>query len=148
MKGRAIRLLGTASLGLFLGACGADPISVDPAVEPFVGTWDAVVFTVTADEPPNTVANILNLGPFWIRIEPSGRYQGVLEFAGGQTEFGRVIVHSSSSLSLDADNAAPAVSTYVFATADSLVLDGPTEFDFNLDGTDEAAQAHIEIVRR
>jgi hypothetical protein len=36
----------------------------------------------------------------------------------------------------------------VFATPDSLVLDGATEFDFNLDGADEPAQAHLELVRR
>jgi hypothetical protein len=113
-----------------------------------VGTWDAVVFTVTADDPPHTTADVLTLGPFWISVEPSGRYIATLEFLGGQVEFGQLTVQTSTRLTLDPDNGPAAPSDYVFATTDSLVLDGSTDFDFNLDGTTEPAQAHIEIVRR
>jgi hypothetical protein len=117
-------------------------------VAPFVGTWDAVVFTVTADEPPNTVVDVLGLGPFWIHVEPSGSYQAVLEFMNVAPELGQLTVLSSSVLILDATDADPAPSSYVFATPDSLILDGATDFDFNVDGTPEPAQAHIELVRR
>jgi hypothetical protein len=142
------RWLGLAGI-VVVAACGSSS-SFDPLdeIEPFVGTWDAVVFMVTADDPPHTMANILTLGPFWIRVEPSGRYQGVLEFLSGQTEWGQLSVQSSTQLTLDADLTPPAPSTYRFATPDSLILDGATQFDFNLDGTDEAAQVHMEIVRR
>jgi hypothetical protein len=140
--------MGSFCAALGLAACGSTGPEVDPVVEPFVGTWDAVVFTVTGDEPPNTVVDVLTLGDFWIAIQPSGRYQAVLEFSGGVTEFGQLSVQSSTVLVLDSDADPPAPSSYVFATPDSLVLDGATEFDFNLDGTDEPGQAHIEIVRR
>jgi hypothetical protein len=53
-----------------------------------------------------------------------------------------------STLTLDPTTGPPAPSTYHFATPDSLILDGATEFDFNLDGTDEPAHAHTELVRR
>jgi hypothetical protein len=132
-----------------LHGCGSsstfDPVS---DVERFVGTWDAVVFTVTADDPPYTVADILTLGPFWIDVEPSGRYLATLEFLGGQVEFGQLTVDSPTQLTLDADAGPPAPSTYVFAAPDSLILDGATQFDFNFDDTDEPAQVHMEIVRR
>jgi hypothetical protein len=136
-------------MALALAACGSSTdIVVNPAVEPFVGTWDAVVFRVTGDQPPNTVVDVLTLGDFWIAVEPSGRYQAVIEFGGGITEFGQLSVQSSTVLVLDSDADPPAPSTYLFATPDSLILDGATEFDFNLDGTSEPGQAHIEIVRR
>ena len=123
-------------------------MDVDPALEPFVGTWDAVVFRVTGDAPPNIVVDVLTLGDFWIAIQPSGRYQAVLEFGGGVTEFGQLTIQSSTVLVLDSDADPPAPSTYRFASPDSVILDGATEFDFNLDGTNEPGQAHIEIVKR
>jgi hypothetical protein len=143
------RWLGLAVALFGSGGCGSsstfDPVS---EVAPFVGIWDAVVFTVTGDAPPHTTADILTLGRFWINVQPSGRYTATLEFAGGQIEDGQLSVESSSRLVLDADNAPPAPSDYVFATPDSLILDGATQFDLNLDGTDEPAQVHMEIVRQ
>jgi hypothetical protein len=143
------RWLGLAWGVVGISGCGSsstfDPVS---EYQRFVGTWDAVVFMVTADDPPHTTADILTLGPFWIDVQPSGRYQAVLEFFGGQTEFGQLSIQSATQLTLDPDGEPPAPSTYSFATADSLILDGATEFDFNLDGTDEPAQVHMEIVRR
>jgi hypothetical protein len=135
-------------LALVLGGCGTDPIGPDPALERFVGIWDAVVFTVTADDPPHTVADLLSLGNFWISVEPSGQYTATLEWLGGFAEIGQLTVESINTLTLDATTAPPALSTFDFATADSLILDGATTFDFNLDGTDEPAQAHMELVRR
>jgi len=129
-------------------ACGTDSIGPDPALEPFVGLWDGVVFTVTGDAPPNTVADLLSLGSFWISVEPSGQYTATLEWLGGFAEIGQLSVQGTSSLTLDPTTGPPAPSTYRFATQDSLILDGATEFDFNLDGTDEPAQAHMELVRR
>jgi len=145
---RMRRAAGVGLVAVGLGACGTEPTGPDPAIEPFVGTWDAVVFTVTGDAPPNEVADLLQLGNFWISVQPSGQYTATLEWLGGFAEIGQLSVQNSNTLTLDATNAPPAASTYVFATADSLVLDGATEFDFNLDGTDEAAQAHMELVRR
>jgi hypothetical protein len=149
MLKRMRRVIGVG-MAAALAACGTDPAGPDPALAPFVGTWDAVAFTVTGDAPPNTVANILQLGPFWITVEPSGQYIATLEFLTGFPVFGQMTVESGSALTLNPTNPAgpPEPSVYVFATADSLIMDGPTQFDFNLDGTDEAAQAHLEIVRR
>jgi hypothetical protein len=132
-----------------LAGCGTSTdVEVDPAVEPYVGMWDAVVFTITGDAPPNTVVDVLTLGAFWISVEPSGTYTATLEFPGIPPEVGKLTVESSTQLTLRPNGEPPAPSTYLFATPDSLILDGATEFDFNLDGTNEPGQAHIEIVRR
>jgi hypothetical protein len=142
--------LGSVCAVLMLGGCGDDStqVVIDPAVAEFVGTWDAVVFTVTGDAPPSTVVDVLTLGAFWIAIEPSGTYTATLEFPGAPPEIGRLTVESPTQLTLRPNGGDPAPSTYAFAAADSLVLDGATEFDFNLDGTDEPGQAHIELLRR
>lgn len=134
---------------LTVAACGTSTdVEVDPLVAPFVGAWDAVVFTVTGDAPPNTVVDVLTLGAFWIAVEPSGTYTASLEFPGAPPEIGTLTVESPSHLTLRPNGGPPAPSVYAFATPDSVVLDGATEFDFNLDGTPESGQAHIEIVRR
>ena len=134
---------------LVFAACGTSTdVEVDPAVEPFVGVWDAVVFTVTGDEPPNTVFDVLMLGDFWISVEASGTYTASLEFPGIPPEVGKLTVESSAQLTLRPNGGPPAPSVYVFATPDSVILDGATRFDINADGTPEPGQAHIEIVRR
>ncbi len=148
MAKRNLVITGVVGAILAATACGTDPVGADPAIAPFVGFWDGVVFTVTADAPPSTAADLLTLGDFWISVEPSGQYTATLEWLGGFAEIGQRSVQSSSSMTLDPTNGPAAPSTYVFATADSLILDGATEFDFNLDGTDEPGQAHIELVRR
>ena len=142
--GGSLTVMAVAAAG-----CGSDPVDVDPAVAPFVGTWDAVVMTATADAPPHTVFDVLAAGgTFWISVEPSGQYTATLAFLGPHVELGDMTVESSSSLTLHPLGGDPAPSTYLLATPDSLILDGATEFDFNLDGTPESAQGHIELVRQ
>jgi len=134
-----------------LAACGGEGgVEPDPAVAPFVGTWDATVFTVTSDANPQLVADILSLGAFHITVEPSGQYTATLEIVGIPPEIGQLTV-IGSTIRLDPTtpaSAPTATSSYVFLSADRLVLDGPTEFDFNFDDIDEPAQAHIELQRR
>jgi hypothetical protein len=144
------RWLWLAAGVLAVSACGdSTDVDVDAEVAPFVGTWDAVVFRVTGDAPPHTVANVLTkYGPFWIDIQPSGAYTATIEFPGVPPELGTISVESSSLLTLHPTTGPPAPSTYVFAKPDSLILDGPTEFDLNDDFAPEPAQAHIELVRR
>jgi len=143
------RWLGWATIVVAIAACGdSTGVEIDPAVAPFVGTWDAVVMTARADAPPNQEVDVLSIAAFWINIQPSGTYTATLEFPGARPEIGRLKVEDASTLTLHPEVGDPAPSTYFFATPDSLILDGATEFDFNLDGTNEPAQGHIELVRQ
>jgi hypothetical protein len=147
---RAIRAA-TALLALSFGAgCGGSSLEADPAIAPFVGTWDAVVFLVTSEANPSTVVDVLAIAPFFIHIEPSGQYTATLQYTGVTPEVGQLTVIGST---IRLDPAIPAdaptvTASYVFVREDYLVLDGPTQFDFNLDGTSEPARAHIELQRR
>ena len=137
-----------------LGGCGGEEggtgiIEPDPAVAPFVGTWDAEVFTVTSDADPGIVADLMEDGSFTINVQPSGTYTATLEFGGLQVgvEIGQLSV-SGSFLTLNPNGNDPATSEYTFVEEDYLRLEGPTEFDFNLDDELEPAQAFIELQRR
>ena len=141
--------LGTA---LLLGACGGgSDVEVDPAVAPFVGTWDAEVLTMTSDADPGTVVDVLEFGAFYITVEPSGQYTATLVHPlGAAVEIGQMTVVGGTVIldpSLPA-TAATATSAYTFDSEDYLVLDGPTTYDFNNDQVDDPAQAHIELQRR
>ena len=136
----------------FLLACGeGGPTGPDPALEPFVGSWDAVVMTWTGHAPPNVVADVLQFGSFSFSVEPSGQYTARLEVLGNAApEIGQLSV-SGSTLTLTPSypvGAPVATATFSFSGADSLTMEGPGEFDFNLDQVKEAAQLHLELVRR
>ena len=134
-------------------ACGDDapPVGPDPAVAPFVGTWDAEVFTVTNTANPAQVADLLENGTFDVVIEPSGLYTATLVFGqlGPIVEIGQLSVSGGFvTLTPNSGTDCPATSEYVFTSSDYLVLDGTTCFDFNLDGEDEDAFAQLELRRR
>jgi hypothetical protein len=135
-----------------VAACGGeDPVEVDPAVAPFVGTWDADSLTMTLVANPDTVANILDFGSFFITVEPSGQYTANLTVLSQSfPEIGQLAVIDGSTLTLTPTVPPGPVATaeYLFAAEDSVILDGATEFDFNLDGTPELALAHFELKRR
>jgi ABC-type glycerol-3-phosphate transport system substrate-binding protein len=134
-----------------LGACGSDGVEADPTVAAFVGIWDADSLTMTNDANPAQVANVLAAGTFVIVVEPSGQYTATITVLTQPfTEIGDIDV-VVSTLELNKTFPPPPstdASTFAFVGDDYVILDGATEFDFNSDGTPEAAQAHIELRRR
>lgn len=133
-----------------MAACGSDSgTDVDPAVAPFVGTWDAVVLTLSNG---TVTADILDSGgSFFIAVEPSGLYTATLEaFGSPAVQVGQLSV-SGSTLTLTPTlppGEPAATSDYEFQSDQYLVLDGTAEFDINLDGTSETVDAHFELQRR
>jgi len=149
--------LGMATLAVMLVACGGTdevpPFEVDEAIQPFVGTWDAEVFTVTSEATPTRVFDLFDpivTGSFDLKVEPSGFYTAILVFGGiPLVEMGQLSVNDGFvTLRPNAPGASAATSAFTFFEASYLQLLGPTEFDYNLDGTLEAAEALIEIRRR
>jgi hypothetical protein len=121
-------------------------------VAPFVGTWDADSLTLTSDADTTVVANIIEFGSFFITVEPSGQYTATLTvFGRPNPEIGQLTVLNPTTLTLAPSFPAGrpvATAQFVFQADDYLILDGPTEFDFNLDGTPESAQAHFQLQRQ
>lgn len=143
--------MGMIALVAVSTACGetiVPPEIENPEFQPFIGTWDAVVFDVTSDADTTRVADLTIDGVFVVNFQPSGTYTATLTFGGiPLVEIGAISV-GGSFLTLRPNGGDPATSEFVFATSDSLILDGPTEFDFNLDQVLDPAQSHIELTRR
>ncbi len=146
------RWMGYTTVLLVLGACGDDgvepPVDGTDDISAFVGRWDAEVFTVTSDADTSIVADLMENGSFVIHVEPSGTYTATLTFGGFPlVEIGTLAV-SGDFVILRPSGGDPATSAYDFVRSDYLRLDGPTDFDFNLDGELDPAQAHIELQKR
>ena len=149
----ARRLVGVVVLALILSSCGGDdPLEVDSSLAAFVGDWHATSLVLSSPVAPEVSVDLIELGSsFDLNIQPSGYYTAILVFAGqGQTEIGQISLSGPSVVILDREFPTPArnISTFVFEGPDRLILDGDTEFDFNLDGTSEAALAHFDLQRR
>jgi len=145
-----LRYLPVLLLAAGAAACDSDPVDLAPdeAVAPFVGTWTAEAFRVTSANDASDFFDLAAGGSFTLIVEPSGHYTGILQLEGSPpvVEYGRMEVESQTVI-LTPDDGPVATSTFVFDGPDRVTLDGATEFDFDLDGTPDPAQAHIELVR-
>ncbi len=152
------RVFGWTGVVLLLGclACGdgtdtGDPLVADPAVAPFVGDWEATALTLTSTANPEIIADLIALGAtFTLNVQPSSQYTAILVYLGqASTEIGSLSV-SGSTLTLHRDFPTTAVTpgTFEFFGPDRLTLDGDSDFDFNLDGSAEAALSHLDLIRR
>jgi hypothetical protein len=153
LKMSSRRWAAALALSVAVGACGDDPIVIGPVeeslIEQFVGTWDAEVFDVTSTADTTIVADLmLNNGSFVLNVQPSGGYTATLTFGGFPlVEIGNVDV-SEAFITLRPNGGEPATSSYRFLAEDFVRLEGSTDFDFNLDGDLDPADALIEIRRR
>jgi hypothetical protein len=129
--------------------CGSGNGVVDPALEPLVGSWEATTFTVRHRDEDITADVLASGASFQLVIEGSGRYTATLRaFQVDNVEKGTLTV-SGSSITFRPREPEPRDPVTSAWTLDGgvLTLDGPTDFDFNLDGTPEPALAHIEFRR-
>ena len=137
-----------------LSACGSeDPLvsGNDPAIEPFLGDWEATELVVVNDANASDSVDVLEEGGiFTINVQPSGTYTATLSFLGAPfVEIGQLSVFESTLILQPTQPPGPsATSTFEFDGPDNLTLDGPLDFDFNGDGTPEPGQGHIELVRQ
>jgi hypothetical protein len=134
------------------GCSGTDELGPNASVALLVGDWEADRFTVKNKANPTQVPELIrDLGAqFTLNVQPSGQYMAVLVYQGNPiTEIGILEVEGSEIVFHVSVPPPPATtrSRYV-VTGSRLTLDGDTEFDFNLDGTGDPAEAHIEMRKR
>lgn len=154
MKKAAPRLSAISSvqilLFLFLASAGCSSGGTDPGnkdLEPLVGKWRATTLLLTNSANPDISIDLVEAGAtFTISILADGRYSATLAaFGQTNTEIGTVEV-SGNQVTITPTSPAgpPLVATFSFQGR-TLVLDGASEYDFNQDGTPEAAQAYMEL---
>lgn len=146
---RSLRWVALAAFALL--ACGEDQPGPggDPALAALVGEWNATQLVLTSVANPGTSVDIVAMGAeFTLNIQPSGQYTAILLFSGqAGTEIGFVSV-SGNTLILRRNFPSEETTTAVYQlSGNRLVMDGETDFDFNLDGSAEAATAHFDLTR-
>lgn len=152
---RNVPLAIASLLALTAVGCGEGTVTgsvENTELEPFVGTWDARVFTVVADGDTTIVADLVKNGSFVINFQPSGTYTATLVFAGLSplVEIGQLSI-SGEFATLRPSETPPcpvAPQPFRFTRADYLILGpGPTCFPFR-PGELDPGQAYIELERR
>lgn len=140
--GNPLRLLVVMSI-VTIGAigCGSDPI--EPEYDPYfmVGDWLAESLVMTSVANPEVVTDLVALGAvFTLSVQPSGRYTAILEgFGQSSSEFGRLTVDGASVVLMPESPPGPESRALWERVGDSVILEGDSDFDFNLDGTTEPA---------
>ena len=94
---------------------------------------ESLVMTSVAN--PEVVTDLVALGAvFTLSVQPSGRYTAILEgFGQSSSEFGRLTVDGEYVVLM------PESRALWERVGDSVILEGDSDFDFNLDGTTEPA---------
>jgi len=147
LKRTFLGLTSTILLSLLLLACSEDGTGPGKELDPLVGVWKAKVFLLTNQANPSIQVDLVEQGAtFTLSILSTGQYTASLSlFGSSNIEVGMVTVEGNQiTIAPTTPEGPPAVSTWSFQGS-TLVLDGDTEFDFNLDGTPEASTAHIEL---
>jgi hypothetical protein len=141
----AMTCLGLSALAI--PGCSDDGTSPAKGLEPFVGKWRAQAMVLTNVANPSVSIDLIEEGAtFTLSILSTGQYSASLTaFGQSNTEIGTIRV-SGSQITITPTSPAgpPLVATFAFQGG-LLVLDGASEYDFNLDGTPEMAMAHIEL---
>ena len=136
---RLLVLVGMVSAGVL--ACGDG--TTDPVFEPgfMVGDWVADSLTMTSVANPDVVSDLNALGAlFTLSVQPSGRYTAILSgFGQSSSEFGNLTVDGAHVVLLPTSPPGPESRALWEQAGDTVILEGASEFDFNLDGTNEAA---------
>ncbi|RMH21457.1 MAG: hypothetical protein D6701_02440 [Gemmatimonadetes bacterium] len=143
-------LLGVLS-ALVAAACSGDD-STGPTANPdfMVGDWIAVDMRITSVANPEVRADVIaSGGEFTLNVQPSGRYTAILQaFGQASTETGTVTVEGNQVVFMRTFPTQEESRATWSRNGANVVLDGPTRFDFNLDGTPEDGTLHMELAPR
>ncbi len=141
-------------LAFVASGCGGDDDSTGPQVNPdfMVGEWIAESMVVTSKANPEVAPDITqppSNATFTLSVQPSGRYLAILAGYGQSSSESGVLTVEGQYVIFMRQLPSPEESRARWERADSsVILEGDTDFDFNLDGTTEPATLRTEIVPR
>jgi hypothetical protein len=112
-----------------------------------VGTWQATELTLTNLANPDTSVDLIEQGAtFTLSILATGQYSASLVIFGQPSqEVGSVSV-SGNQITIAPNGGSSTTGTWILQ-GNTVIVDGDTEFDFNVDGIPEAATVHMELIR-
>ena len=130
---RLLVVMGIVTIGAI--GCGSDPTEPELNSGFMVGNWLAESLVMTSAANPEVVADLTALGAvFTLSVQPSGRYTAILEgFGQSSSEFGKLTVDGAYVVLM------PESRALWEQLGESVILEGESDYDFNLDGATEPA---------
>ena len=144
---RLLVFIGIAAVGAT--GCGKEPIEPDANPDFMVGNWLADSLVLTSVANPQVFTDLVaDLGAvFTLSVQPSGRYTAILSgFGQSSSESGRLTVDGAEVVLTPEVPPGPESRALWERVGDSVILEGESEFDFNLDGTTEAAMLRQVLI--
>lgn len=145
---RTLRTLGLALAALMAVSCGDDATA--PDVDALAGTWNATRFEyVNAADPADRVELIGLGGTLVAQIQSNGTYSYVATFPGEAPETSVGTWSSTDDTFTLQESGSPFAFTFdMTLSGNTLTLTGAdSEYDFDLDGIDDAAELNLTLVR-
>jgi hypothetical protein len=144
-------LLGWLFLLGALGCGGEGSVDPDESLAALVGDWDATRLVMKSKANPEIAPDLVALlgAEFSVNVQPSGQYTAILVYqALPLTELGTLEV-DGDEIVFHITVPAPDTNRSRFTlVGPRLTLVGDSEFDYDLDGTPEPAEATIELIKR
>lgn len=146
MKPSAIVL---ALVGWAIGAlgCSEDPNQPDREIAPLVGTWRGRSMVLTNRANPQVRVDLIAQGAvFTLAVVGNGTYSATLSLFGQtNVETGTIAVRGNRvTITPTLPPGPPTTGTWKLEGT-TLLLEGQTEFDFDLDGVREPAEIKMEL---
>ncbi len=134
-------------MGLLAAGCGSDPSGVDRDLAPLVGTWRAEALVMTNKANPSVRIDFIEQGAvFTLSVLATGQYSATLSaFGQSNVEIGTISLKGDRITITPTTPKGPSTVGTWKLEGTTLLLDGETEFDFNLDGTREGATVHFQL---
>jgi hypothetical protein len=143
---RTQAFVGVALVGTL--GCGGGPTEVLLNPSFMVGEWSAESLVMTSSTNPDTFLDLGAAGAvFTISVQPSGRYTAILAgFGQSSSEVGRLTVDGDQVVLMPESPPAPESRAVWERVGERVVLVGDSEFDFNGNGTNEAASLRQVLI--
>ena len=122
-------------------ACGSEATGPDLNPDFMVGEWLAEELLLTSVANPEVFTDLVAEGAvFTLSVQPSGRYTAILSgFGQSSSESGKLTVDGAEVVLVPELPPGPESRATWERIGTSVILVGESDFDFNLDGTTEAA---------
>ena len=144
---RYLLLAASFVLGGLITGCDGEPTGIIEPIQVLEGSWTATLWEIRSSELSRSVDLLAAIERLGLTITAQERYTWRVELGPGDAtvDVGDVVAEIDS-LTLESD--AGAVFIYEFQVAvNSLVLTRDVEFDFDADGTADAAVQEVEFRR-
>ncbi len=143
---RLLVVMGIVTIGVI--GCGSDPTEPEFNPDFMVGNWLAESLAMTSVANPDLTVELDTLGAvFTLSVQPSGRYTAILEgFGQSSSESGRLTVEGAYVVFMPESPPGPESQALWERVGESVILEGESKFDFNLDGTSETAMLRQVLI--